>query len=68
MKLKGDARKVEDGIEEPLIYCDFPTEHWTGIRTNNVSKRLNRESVVDSFPGRNSAADCHRNGPAGPLR
>jgi hypothetical protein len=27
---------VEDGIEETLTYCDFPSEHWTRIRTNNV--------------------------------
>ena len=37
------AKKVEDGIEETLTYCDFPSEHWTRIRTNNVIKRLNRE-------------------------
>ena len=23
--------------------CDFPSEHWTRIRTNNVIERLNRE-------------------------
>ena len=27
MKLKEAAKKVEDGIEETLIYCDFPNEH-----------------------------------------
>ena len=27
MKLKEAAKKVEDGIEETLIYCDFPSEH-----------------------------------------
>ena len=26
-----------------LTYCDFPSEHWTRIRTNNVIERLNRE-------------------------
>ncbi len=58
MKLKEAARKVEDGIEETLTYCDFPSEHWTRIRTNNVIERLNRETsarrtrVVGSFPGR----------------
>ena len=54
MKLKEAARKVEDGIEETLTYCDFPSEHWTRIRTNNVIERLNREirrrtRVVGSF-------------------
>ena len=43
MKLKEAAKKVEDGIEETLTYRDFPSEHWTRIRTNNVIERLNRE-------------------------
>ena len=60
MKLKEAAEKVEDGIEETLTYCDFPSEHWTRIRTNNVIERLNREirrrtRVVGSFPDGNSA-------------
>ena len=41
-------------------YCDFPSEHWTRIRTNNVIERLNREirrrtRVVGSFPDGRSA-------------
>ena len=61
MKLKEAAKKVEDGIEETLTYCDFPSEHWTRIRTNNVIERLNREirrrtRVVGSFPDGNSAS------------
>ena len=60
MKLKEAARKVEDGIEETLTCCDFPGEHWTRIRTNNVIERLNREirrrtRVVGTFPDGNSA-------------
>lgn len=60
MKLKEAARKVEDGIEETLTYCDFPSKHWTRIRTNNVIERLNREirrrtRVVGTFPDGNSA-------------
>ncbi len=60
MKLKEAAKKVEDGIEETLIYCDFPSEHWTRIRTNNVIERLNREirrrtRVVGTFSDGNSA-------------
>ena len=43
-----------------LTYCDFPSEHWTRIRTNNVIERLNREirrrtRVVGCFPDGNSA-------------
>ena len=37
MKLERGGQKVEDGIEETLTYCDFPSEHWTRIRTNNVT-------------------------------
>ena len=61
MKLKEAAKKVEDGIEETLTYCgDFPSEHWTRIRSNNVIERLNREirrrtRVVGCFPDGNSA-------------
>lgn len=60
MKLKEAAQKVEDGIEETLTYCNFPSEHWTRIRTNNVIERLNREirrriRVVGTFPDGNSA-------------
>ena len=60
MKLKEAAKKVEDGIEETLTYCDFPSEHWTRIRTSNVIERLNREirrrtRVVGTFPDGNSA-------------
>ena len=60
MKLKEAAKKVEGGIEETLTYCDFPSEHWTRIGTNNVIERLNREirrrtRVVGSFPDGNSA-------------
>ena len=60
MKLKEAVKKVEDGIEETLTYCEFPCEHWTRIRTNNVMERLNREirrrtRVVGGFPDGNSA-------------
>lgn len=44
MKLVEAAKKVEIGIEETLTYCDFPCEHWTRIRNNNVMEQLNRET------------------------
>ena len=58
--MKEAAKKVEDSFEETLTYCDFPYEHWTRIRTNNVIERLNREicrrtRVVGTFPDGNSA-------------
>ena len=60
MKLEKAAKKVEDSIDETLTYCEFPSEHWTRIRTNNVIERLNREirrrtRVVGCFPDGNSA-------------
>ena len=60
MKLPEAAKKVEAGIEETLTYCDFPSEHWAKIRTNNVIERMNREirhrtRVVGAFPDGNSA-------------
>lgn len=60
MKLQEVVKKVEDGIEEILIYFDFPSEYWTYIRTNNVIARLNWEicrctCVVGSFPDGNFA-------------
>ena len=60
LKLKEAAKKVEDGIEDTLAFFDFPAEHWTRIRTNNVIERLNREirrrtRVVGTFPDGNSA-------------
>ena len=60
MRLPEAAKKIEDGVEETLTYTDFPSEHWTRIRTNNILERLNREirrrtRVVGCFPDGNSA-------------
>lgn len=60
MKLPEAAGKIENSIEETLAYMNFPFEHWTRIRTNNVIERLNREirrrtRVVGTFPDGNSA-------------
>ena len=43
LKLPEAAKIVEAGIEEILTYCDFPSEHWIKIRTNNVIERMNRK-------------------------
>ena len=60
VKLKAAAKKVEDSIEETLTFMDFPSQHWTRIRTNNTLERLNREikrrtKAIGAFPDGNSA-------------
>lgn len=55
MKLGAAAKKLQDGIEETLTYMEFPTQHWTRIRTNNTIERLNREikrrtRAIGAFP------------------
>ena len=60
IKLREAAKKMEDGIEETLTYCDFLSAHYTRIRANNCLERLNREirrrtRVVGCFPDGNSA-------------
>ena len=60
MKLSSAAKKLQDGIEETLTYMDFPTQHWTRIRTNNTIERLNREikrrtKAIGAFPDGQSA-------------
>lgn len=60
MKLGAAAKKVQEGIEETLTYMDFPTQHWTRIRTNNTIERLNREikrrtKAIGAFPDGQSA-------------
>ncbi len=60
MKLRSAAKKDEDSIEETLAFMDFPSQHWTRIRTNNTLERLNREikrrtKPIGAFPDGNSA-------------
>lgn len=60
MKLTSAAKKLEDEIEEPLTYMEFPSQHWTRIRTNNTIERLNREikrrnRAIGAFPDGQSA-------------
>ena len=60
MKLHAAAKKVEDSIEETLTFMNFPSQHWTRIRTNNTLERVNREikrrtRAIGAFPDGNSA-------------
>lgn len=55
--IKGQIKELVRGsVEETPTYCDFPSEHWTKIRTNNVIERMNRRTrAVGAFPNGNSA-------------
>lgn len=60
MKLSSAAKKLEEGIEETLTYMEFPSQHWSRIRTNNTIERLNREikrrtRAIGAFPDGQSA-------------
>ena len=60
MKQQAAAKKVEESIDETLTYIDFPTQHWTRIRTNNTMERVNREikqrtRAIGAFPDGQSA-------------
>ena len=60
MKLSAAAKKVEEGIEETVTYMQFPSQHWTKIRTNNTIERVNREikrrtKAIGAFPDGQSA-------------
>lgn len=60
MKLGSAAKRLQDGMEETLTYMDFPTQHWSRIRTNNTVERLNREikrrtKAIGAFPDGQSA-------------
>ena len=54
-----DLLKVDAETGKPMLtYCDFPSEHWIRIRTNNIIDILNQEIhrrtyVVSSFPDGN---------------
>ena len=55
MNLDKVAGFVESSVEDTLSYMDFPSEHWTRIRTNNALERIMKEirrrtRVIGSFP------------------
>ena len=49
-----------DGIEETLTYCDFPSEHWTRIRTNNEERRRLAEKVEADFFQKRADVDVYK--------
>lgn len=60
MKLKKASELISEGIEETLVYYQYPREHWRRIRTNNPMERIMREirrrtRVVGNFPDGESA-------------
>lgn len=60
MRLGRAAELFEAGVGETLSYMDFPREHRSRLRTNNMLERLMREirrrtRVVGTFPDGRSA-------------
>lgn len=60
MKLKEAAKFITESIHNTLTYYEFPSEHWTRLRTNNPLERIIREirrrtRVVGAFPDGQSA-------------
>lgn len=60
MRLGAAAKCFSDGVEETLRYMNFPREHWTRIRSNNMLERIMKEirrrtRVVGAFPDGHSA-------------
>lgn len=60
MKLLSAVKKIKESVGETLTYMDFPTEHCSRIRTNNLTERVNREicrrtRAIGAFPDGNSA-------------
>ena len=58
--LKATAKVLTEGIDESLIYHQFPGEHHKSFRTNNMLERVmkkisRRTRVVGSFPDGKSA-------------
>lgn len=62
-EILGAAEGMKEDRESWLnffTYMDFPTEHWSRIRTNNLTERGNREirrrtRAIGAFPDGNSA-------------
>jgi putative transposase len=60
MRLSTAARKVEESIEETLTFMEFPSQHWTRLRTNNLLERViweikRRTRAIGAFPDGQSA-------------
>jgi len=60
MGLGKAAELVREGVDETLVFYEFPREHWRRIRTNNPMERIMREirrrtRVVGAFPDGTSA-------------
>src|SRR5665213_1492053 len=54
MKLAGAVKCITKGVEEPLKYLQFPSEHWRSPRTNNhiepvISEIRRRARTIGAF-------------------
>ncbi|EMM77694.1 transposase, mutator-like family protein [Leptospira santarosai str. 2000030832] len=60
MKFHKASEIVSEGISETTNYMNFPSKHWTRLRTNNPLERIMKEirrrtRVIGSFSDENSA-------------
>ena len=50
------AKIAEQGAAETLNYCDYPSQHWRSLRTNNPLERIiigeirRRKRVAGAIP------------------
>lgn len=51
LKLSKAAEIVESGVEETLVYMDFPLEHWQRSKTNNPLEGIMHEMGSFSLAG-----------------
>uniref|UniRef100_UPI0003209FB4 IS256 family transposase n=1 Tax=Blastopirellula marina TaxID=124 RepID=UPI0003209FB4 len=60
LRLGNAAKCFRAGVQETLAYMNFPREHWTRLRSNNMLERIMKEirrrtRVVGAFPDGQSA-------------
>jgi putative transposase len=60
MRLNKAAKVLREGVAETLSYMNYPREHWTRLRSNNMLERIMKEirrrtRVVGAFPDGHSA-------------
>lgn len=63
MRLAKGAGLIEQHVNETLVNCGFPAQHWRRIRTNNPLERSIREirrstRIIGDIPNGESVFDA----------